>query len=65
VRCVVPRVVGLRLAAAKRKLRQRSCGVGRIRRVHSRRVGRVIRQNPRAGAIRRVHFPVAIAVGRR
>ena len=27
-RRVVPRVLGLRLAAAKRKLRQRDCGVG-------------------------------------
>jgi beta-lactam-binding protein with PASTA domain len=58
-------VLGLRLAAAKRKIRRRHCGVGRIRRVHSRRVGRVIGQSPRPGAIKRRGYPVALIVGRR
>ena len=49
VRCVVPRVIGLRLRAAKARIRARRCSVGRIRRARSRRVGRVIAQSPRPG----------------
>src|SRR5919201_2039890 len=49
VRCVVPRVVGLRLAKARVRIRRAHCAVGRISRVRSRRVGRVIRQSPRPG----------------
>jgi hypothetical protein len=64
-RCIVPRVLGLRLGAAKRKIRQRHCSVGRVRRAHSRRVGRVIGQRPRPGAIKRRGYPVALTVGRR
>jgi beta-lactam-binding protein with PASTA domain len=60
-------VLGLRLAAAKRKIRQRHCSVGRVRRARSRRSlrGRVINQNPRPGALRRRGFPVNLVVGRR
>jgi hypothetical protein len=65
VRCVVPKVIGLRLAAAKRKIRQRRCAVGRVRRTHSSRVGRVIRQSPRPGSVRRRSYPVILVVGRR
>jgi hypothetical protein len=65
-RCRVPRVLGLRLGAAKRKIRQRHCSVGRVRRAHSRRSlrGRVIRQSPRPGAVRRRGFAVRLWVGR-
>jgi beta-lactam-binding protein with PASTA domain len=64
---VVPRVLGLRLAAAKRKIRRRHCSVGRVRRVRSRRslFGRVVRQTPRPGQVRRRGFPVKLVVGRR
>jgi hypothetical protein len=65
VRCRVPRVIGLRLARAKRTIRARHCSVGRIRRARSRRLGRVIAQNPRAGAVRRRGYPVRLVVGRR
>jgi beta-lactam-binding protein with PASTA domain len=63
----VPRVLGLRLAAAKRKIRARHCSVGRVRRARSRRSlrGRVINQNPRPGSLRRRGFPVKLVVGRR
>jgi peptide/nickel transport system substrate-binding protein len=48
VRCVVPRVVGQRLAAARRKIRRAHCSVGRVRSVRSSRArGRVISQRPR------------------
>lgn len=50
--CVVPRLVGKRLAVAKRLLVRGHCRLGRVKRVHSRRVkaGRVISQKPRSGA---------------
>ena len=54
---------GKRLDAAKRKIRQSHCGVGHIRRARSRRVGRVIGQSPRPGAIKRIRFPIRLVVG--
>jgi hypothetical protein len=65
VRCVVPKVVGLRLAAAKRKIRRRHCTTGRVRRARSKQVGRVTRQSPRPGSVKRRGYPVTLVVGRR
>jgi len=60
-------VLGLRLAAAKRRIRAAHCSVGRIRRAHARRSlrGRDINQSPRPGAVKRRNFPVKLVVGRR
>jgi beta-lactam-binding protein with PASTA domain len=56
----------MRLAAAKTKIRRAHCGVGRItRRVNARRVGRVIKQTPKPGAIRARGTKVKLVVGRR
>jgi peptide/nickel transport system substrate-binding protein len=50
VRCVVPRVVGQRLAAARARIRRAHCTVGRVRSARSsRRRGRVVSQRPRPG----------------
>ena len=65
VRCRVPRVIGMRLAAARRRIRAAHCRVGRIRRAHSRRVGRVLGQRPKAGAVRPRGTRVRLVVGRR
>jgi Tol biopolymer transport system component len=65
VRCVVPRVIGKKLPAAQARIRSAHCRAGRVRRVHSRRVGRVIAQNPRAGARRPAGSRVNLVVGRR
>jgi beta-lactam-binding protein with PASTA domain len=65
VKCRVPRVIGMTLRRAKARIRARHCSVGRIRRTRSRRVGRVIAQTPRPGAIKRRGFPVRLVVGRR
>jgi beta-lactam-binding protein with PASTA domain len=66
VRCAVPRVVGLRLARAKQRIRTRHCSVGRVTRAHSRkRAGRVIAQTPRPGAIKRRGYPVRLVVAER
>jgi hypothetical protein len=64
VRCRVPRVVGLRLARARVRIRTSHCSVGRVTRVRSRRAGRVIRQSPRRGMVKRRGFPVRLTVGR-
>jgi hypothetical protein len=49
-RCNVPRVVGKRLAPARRAIRARRCRVGRVRyRRSTRPRGRVVSQSPRAG----------------
>ena len=65
VRCHVPRVVGLRLATARTRIGHAHCRVGRIHRVHSKRVGRVLHQSPRAGAVKARGTKVSLTVGRR
>ena len=65
VRCRVPRVVGLRLATARTRIRRANCRVGRVRRARSRRVGRVLSQSPRAGLTRARGTRVNLVVGRR
>jgi len=64
-RCTVPRVIGLRLKLAKARIRLADCRTGRIGRVRSGHVGRVVVQNPRAGARRRPGARVDLVVGRR
>ena len=65
VRCRVPRVIGLKLAKAKTKIRRAHCSVGRVRRARSRRVGRVIGQTPRPGTRLRRGGRVRLVVGKR
>jgi peptide/nickel transport system substrate-binding protein len=66
VRCIVPRVIGLKLARARTRIRARHCSVGRVRRARSRRhVGRVIAQKPKAGTVRARGTKVTLVVGRR
>jgi hypothetical protein len=64
-RCVVPRVIGMKPARAKRRIRLRRCSVGRVRRARSRRIGKVIRQSPRSGSVRPRGYRVRLVVGRR
>jgi len=63
--CVVPRVLGQRLATARARIRRAHCSVGRIHRTRSGRSGRVVEQTPRAGAKRRRGYPVRLEVGGR
>lgn len=65
VRCKVPRVIGLRLATARKRIGRANCRVGRVRRARSRRVGRVLSQSPRAGSVRPRGAKVKLVVGRR
>jgi hypothetical protein len=64
-RCLVPRMIGLRLSVARKKIRGSGCSTGRIRYRRSHRAGRVLRQTPRAGSIRRLRTAVRLVVGRR
>jgi plastocyanin len=61
----VPRVIGLKLATAKSRIRRSRGSVGRVRRVRSRRVGRVVAQRPRAGKRLARGARVSLVVGRR
>jgi beta-lactam-binding protein with PASTA domain len=61
----VPRVIGMRLAKAKTRIRRANCRVGRVRHARSRRLGRVIGQSPRAGRVKPAGFRVSLVVGRR
>jgi len=64
-RCVVPRVIGLRLTQAKRAIRSANCSVGRIERARSARpAGRVVDQRPRPGRRVRKGTRVTLVVSR-
>jgi beta-lactam-binding protein with PASTA domain len=60
-------VLGLGLGAAKRKIQRAHCSLGRVRRVRARRSrwGRVFKQAPRPGTVKRRGYPVSLTVGRR
>jgi PASTA domain len=63
--CRVPKVVGRRLATARRLVARAGCRVGRVRRIRSaRRNGTVVRQAPRAGSRVRRGTRVALTVSR-
>jgi GH25 family lysozyme M1 (1,4-beta-N-acetylmuramidase) len=65
IQCRVPRVIGLRLATARARIRRANCSLGRVRRARSRRVGRVLAQAPRAGMRRARGARMILVVGRR
>jgi hypothetical protein len=64
-RCVVPRLKGLTVAAARASLKARSCSLGRVRRVVAKgRPGRVVSQSERPGLRLRVGTKVSVKVVR-
>jgi hypothetical protein len=63
--CVVPRMIGLRLMVARKKIRRSGCSTGRIRYARSRRIGRVLGQAPRPQSRRAFRARVHLVVGRR
>ena len=65
-RCVAPNVVGKTLAAATRALTAAACTRGRVTRVQSKtvKVGKVMAQTPRAGAVAPEGAAVALRVSR-
>lgn len=65
VRCVVPNVRGKTLPAARKALKKAHCGVGRVRRAHSKvSAGRVIRQSPKPRAKLKRNAKVSLIVSR-
>jgi plastocyanin len=62
---IVPRVIGLKLSAAKSRIRHSHGSVGRIRWMRSRRVGRVIAQKPAPRKRLAMGARVSLVVGRR
>ena len=65
VQCVVPRVRGLRLRAARAAIARSDCRTGRVSRVRAGRArrGRVLRQSPAPGAQPRYPSEVRLIVG--
>ena len=64
-RCVVPRVIGMKLSRARTRIRRAHCSVGRVTRRRAGRVGRVLAQRPRAGTRMPRSGRVRLIVGRR
>jgi eukaryotic-like serine/threonine-protein kinase len=62
--CTVPKLVGKRVAAARRALRRSNCRVGPITRKHSAKVARrrVIASDPKAGTTHKAGTKVALTV---
>ena len=65
VQCIVPKVVGLRIAAARTKIGRANCAVGKTRLKRSTRPGRVLSQSPRPGTRLARASKVNLVVGRR
>ncbi len=64
-RCRVPKVVGVKLAKARARIRRANCRVGRLRYKRSHRArGRVLTQRPRPGAKRPRGARVALTLSR-
>jgi hypothetical protein len=63
--CVVPRLSGLKIAAAKASLKARGCRLGRVTRVRStHRMGRVLSQNRKPGARLSFNAKVNVKIGK-
>lgn len=62
--CAVPAVKGLKLASAKKKLKQAGCPVGKVRYSRGSKRGRVINQKPNRGKALDVGVKVALTVAR-
>jgi eukaryotic-like serine/threonine-protein kinase len=65
-KCVVPKLAGRTLAAAKAALKKAGCKTGKVTRARSRKVkrGRVISSKPKAGTSRPLGAAVALVVSR-
>jgi Tol biopolymer transport system component len=67
IRCIVPKVIGMRLAVARSRIGRANCRVGSVRRVRTKakKRGKVVAQNPKAGSVKDRGFQVKLVVGRR
>ena len=63
--CIVPRLAGKTVRAAREALSEAGCRLGRVDRAYSRvRAGRIVRQSAAVGARRIWHAPISIVVSR-
>jgi hypothetical protein len=64
-RCVVPKLIGRKLKAAKKKLRAADCKIGHVgkRKGITAKSGRVVKQRPRPGKIRAAGSKVSVKLG--
>jgi hypothetical protein len=63
--CVVPKLKGLTVSAAKSELKARSCRLGKVSRVHAKgKRGRVVSQSLKSGSRPRVGTKVAVKIAR-
>ncbi len=63
--CVVPRLKGKKLGAARRSIRAAHCSVGRVRRAKSpKKIGRVVKQSPRPGVRKPAGTKVSLVVSK-
>jgi Tol biopolymer transport system component len=67
IRCIVPKVIGMRLAVARSRIGRANCRVGSVRRVRTKakKRGKVVAQSPRAGSVKDRGSKVNLVVGRR
>jgi beta-lactam-binding protein with PASTA domain len=67
INCVVPQVIGMRLAVARSRIGRANCRVGSVRRVRAKpkKAGKVLAQSPKAGSVRARGAKVKLVVGRR
>jgi beta-lactam-binding protein with PASTA domain len=65
--CVVPRVLGMTLAAAKLRLSRAACSTGTVTKRTAKRAqaGHVVAQHPAAGEYLAAHGKVALVLGKR
>jgi serine/threonine-protein kinase len=66
-KCIVPKVKGKTLAAAKKAIVRARCSVGKVKRAYSARVknGRVVSQKPKPGTKRSPGAKVSLVVSKR
>jgi uncharacterized repeat protein (TIGR01451 family) len=66
VKCVVPKVVGKKLAAAKKRIKKAHCSVGKIKHKHAAKSkrGKVLAQSPKPGRKLKNHAKVNLTVGK-
>lgn len=64
--CVVPKLKGKKLSAAKAKIKKAGCKVGKVKRVHGskRKRGKVVQQSPKPGKLGAPGTKVSLKVGR-
>jgi hypothetical protein len=64
--CVVPKLVGKHLKAAKKSLKQASCKLGKVKKIAgpASKVGKVVKQSPKAGKVLAPGAKVSVKLGK-